>query len=167
MFSTNIEELENVLCDIYGESGIQGDLEYSIFYYNNLNLTKPKWTEPFFSKLKEALEANMIIVLDLFSLEFIKVGIYNTGFCFLLWSNNKELIEKISHNILDEIKKMFLEDCRNLISEMDGLYKIKNSQMNILDELSMENNLEIRTLANGNLEYINKLVNDNIIQMGD
>lgn len=170
MFSTNIEELEHVLCDIYGESGIHGDLEYSIFYYNNLNLAKPKWTESFFSKLKEALEANMIIVLDLFPLEFIKVGIYNTGFCFLLWSNNKELIEKISHNILienDEIKKMFLEDCRSIISEMEGLYKIKNSQMNILEELSMENNLEIRTLANENLEYINKLVDDNIIQIGN
>lgn len=166
MFSINIEELENLLSNIYGEFCLYGNLEYSIFCYNNLNLAKPKWTEPFFSKLKEALEANMIIVLDLFSFKSIKVGIYNTGFSFLLWSNNKELIEKISHNILiekDDIKKMFLEDCR----DKEILYKIKKSQMNILEELSMENNLEIRTLAKEKLDYIDRLFNENIIQIGD
>lgn len=158
---------------IYGEFGIMGHLKYSILRnYDDFNFEMPKVTEPTYSKLMKALETNMIILLDTFPPTEIKPAIYSTAFSFFSWSNSIELIEKIGNILIekDDIKRMFLEECLEDIHPWKGQkypYKFKISQIKILEELSMQNSLEIKNKAKENLDYIDELIDNGVIQIGD
>jgi hypothetical protein len=99
----------NSIHDLYGEaglqgSGLQGSIESSMIDYNYLNLNKPKWTEPFYSKFKYALINNMMLLLNSFPSnkdEFPtykeKTKIYITAFLFYSWCKNIELIKRVGN----------------------------------------------------------------------
>ena len=158
---------------IYGEFGLDGHLKYSILRnYEDTNFEMPKVTEPTYSKLMKALETNMIILLDTFPPTEIKPAIYSTAFSFFSWSNSIELIEKVGNILIekDDIKRMFLEECLEDIHISKGQkypYHFKKSQIKILEELSMQNSQEIKNKAKENLDYIDELIDNGVIQIGD
>ncbi|MBC2700104.1 MAG: hypothetical protein HF976_01605 [ANME-2 cluster archaeon] len=140
-----------------------GYLESSILDFDRMNLKVPKWTESSFSNLKDAIEKNLIIFLDSFPPEESKAYLYSTGFMFYSWSENKELIEKISDIVYEkkEIIQLFLETCLFHFHDVQTKkypLKIKDSQIKILEELSIHNSLEIKNKAKESLDYIDKLI---------
>lgn len=166
--------------DLYGDVGMQGRMqgriESSIIDYNYLNLNKPKWTEPFYSKFKCALINNMMMLLNSFPSnndEFPtykeKTNIYITAFLFYSWCKNIELIKRVD-NILyetDEIKYIFLEECLNFsIDNIQKPFELSTIQIELIGKLSKPpNHIEIRIKAKKMLNYINDLIDKKIIKI--
>jgi hypothetical protein len=160
--------------DLYDDLGLIGIIEYSISYSNSLNLKKPKWYNPLYSKLKDALEANMIILLKSFNFPSIedKAKSYITAFNFYSLSRNGELIEVVNKILseIEEIKLSFLYEMNfdNISQEKETKYpfKITFSQKEIIEKLSKDpNNPRVRSAANEVLDYIKKSIDNHTMEI--
>jgi hypothetical protein len=173
IISTNYHEI----IELYGEGGVQGCLGWlpeSIYPdIPNNYLINPKWNNPYLSKLKEAFETNMMILLTSLNSSTDRAIIYGTAFDCYTWSGNMELFNQINNvlNESDDVKFAFLEGCFHLHLEINkekiSKYplKITFSQNDLIKKLSeVPNSLHVRTKAKEVLDYIKASIDNHSME---
>lgn len=171
---TNYHEI----IELYGEGGVWGLLGWlpDSIYPDSPDdfLINPKWNNPYLSKLKEAFETNMMMLLNLLNSYTDRAIIYRTAFDCYTWSGNMELFNQIS-NVLNEsadVKFAFLEGCFHLHLENNkekvSKYplKITVSQTDLIKKLSeVPNSLHVRTKAKEVLHYIKASIDNHSMEI--
>lgn len=173
----NEENTLDWICQFFGSEGLSANLTSSIYSYKEekSDLINPKWSDPFYEKLKEGIETHLINLLCLTNTPINKGYIYSDAFDWFQCSGNYELLKRISNIINEEdtIKIEFLEECLwktisdiNIKEINNYPFEITISQFKLIEELSNPpNRNEIRIKATEELNYIKNLIDKRIIKI--